>query len=629
MLSSLLTVPCLMDVCALYGAAPDGTASAPSARRIARGMLALRPGLTAELANAASLIAENLTQVVAACSAAAAGSYKDPAMLQSLLDGTAYLRDVCATLCALVRVHPPAAAALLTNGPALIEAFGGVHDAAVPDAQRAAANGSTPLHAALLRCTLHVEVACERAVDMLIVNGYLSDTPSCGGSSSTGAGSSSGVTVEAVAKGEALLSALTLLGHRDGSQHAHNGVVVGGLALGPALAQRHGLAGSIQMAKQRMIVALDEAQEDYLAALMDVASLAEAPVEVPGTGRQPAVTSAAGPSSDDDAAVLLSLVSQVRELLPDFGEGFVAACLEAVGRSTERAINALLEGALPAGLEALDPHLTFLTYQQQQQSLKGNGSSHSQPQATSTALQSESFPALSGAVPRVSQKPRTDSLTARYLDAKESSYAQKLQATALEAQYEYEDEYDDGQDEFLHLGADGVAEVEGDMADASVAAAGRSDQLAGAFHTMSLSGPSSSASRGRGGGSGQRGGRGKGRLWILDGKVYHYPKPGATEVANEAEAAQKLQEAKQAALEIHGLGPGGNVPLHAQQQGEGVDGGGGGGGTRGGGGRGRGRGGGGRGEGRSSHAYKDKNKAAIGNHHRKDRATQKMARGMQ
>jgi hypothetical protein len=43
------------------------------------------------------------------------------------------------------------------------------------------------------------------------------------------------------------------------------------------------------------------------------------------------------------------------------------------------------------------------------------------------------------------------------------------------------------------------------------------------------------------------------------------------------------------------------------------------------GGGGRGGGGGGRGGGRGgSHAFKDKHKAAVGNHHRKDRAASKM-----
>ena len=41
-----------------------------------------------------------------------------------------------------------------------------------------------------------------------------------------------------------------------------------------------------------------------------------------------------------------SLVSQVRDLLPDLGEGFVHLCLEYFDNLPEKVINAILEGLL-------------------------------------------------------------------------------------------------------------------------------------------------------------------------------------------------------------------------------------------------------------------------------------------
>lgn len=49
-----------------------------------------------------------------------------------------------------------------------------------------------------------------------------------------------------------------------------------------------------------------------------------------------------------------SLVSQVKDLLPDLGEGFVLACLEEYNYDAEQVINNLLEGKLGASLEKLD-----------------------------------------------------------------------------------------------------------------------------------------------------------------------------------------------------------------------------------------------------------------------------------
>lgn len=142
-----------------------------------------------------------------------------------------------------------------------------------------------------------------------------------------------------------------------------------------------------------------------------------------------------------------------------------------------------------------------------------------------------------------------------------------------------------------------------------------------------------------------------GSLWVLDGRIYNYPKPGAVAAADEA-AAQALVEASHADKDkIHGMGPGGNAPIlprtswrasdamqqeeggGERQQGGGNDHGGRGGG-RGRGGRGRGGrhgaqgsstqqdGGSGSGDQRAHHR-KTVNKAAVGNHHRKDRAMRK------
>merc|ERR1712218_266913 len=49
-----------------------------------------------------------------------------------------------------------------------------------------------------------------------------------------------------------------------------------------------------------------------------------------------------------------SLISQVRDLLPDLGEGFVLKCLEYFDNSPEQVINTLLEDNLPPHLASMD-----------------------------------------------------------------------------------------------------------------------------------------------------------------------------------------------------------------------------------------------------------------------------------
>lgn len=54
------------------------------------------------------------------------------------------------------------------------------------------------------------------------------------------------------------------------------------------------------------------------------------------------------------AGELESLLSHIRELLPDLGEGFILACLEEYGYNTELVINNILEDKLSPPLDKLD-----------------------------------------------------------------------------------------------------------------------------------------------------------------------------------------------------------------------------------------------------------------------------------
>ena len=82
--------------------------------------------------------------------------------------------------------------------------------------------------------------------------------------------------------------------------------------------------------------------------------------------RRPAApASCLNPLSADHSNSCLSAVflSQVKDLLPDFGDGYVAACLQQLGGSPERVLNALLEGSLPPQLAQLDTQLSFAAWQ--------------------------------------------------------------------------------------------------------------------------------------------------------------------------------------------------------------------------------------------------------------------------
>ena len=51
-------------------------------------------------------------------------------------------------------------------------------------------------------------------------------------------------------------------------------------------------------------------------------------------------------------------INRILEVLPEYGRGFLAACLDSTNHDPEAVIHQLLEGSLPKHLSKMDPHLT-------------------------------------------------------------------------------------------------------------------------------------------------------------------------------------------------------------------------------------------------------------------------------
>ena len=476
LLSSLLTVPALLDACALYCAA-----GGPQLDQLVSAAFVMQPRLANDLTRAATTIADNIGQVVEACQGAVGGAAAgDAGLLRSLRDGAAYLRDTCLTLCAFLRARPAAAPLLLSSGPGLVEAMGAVHDQLLPAVQSAL--GARPAAAPLLALCRQVELASERLTHLLLLHSCVDAqagngagaSGAAGGSSSSGSSKGGAGSPVAVARGEALLRAVMALGHRE--EESSSGGGAGSLALGHALAERFGLGGSIEAALHQGLLWLDEAQLDYLAALLGLGSLAAAPSSVPG-GADGGIASHAGRQANSvggscggvgavvDVALLLSQIQQVQDLLPDYGAGFVAACLEALGDSPEQVLDALLEGSLPPEVAGMDPQLSLAAYQQHQAARQaaaagkgkrpvgepapeppgpsglsataaawpaaggGNGGGSTSGGRSSLA---PGFAAAGGGGRR--QEPRIESKTAKYLDLREEGYRTNLLASATAMQ---------------------------------------------------------------------------------------------------------------------------------------------------------------------------------------------------
>jgi hypothetical protein len=545
----------------------------------------LAPWLLDEAAAAGAAAGSSITEVLERCDAALTPGGGSTARSDELADAAAYFIDAGATLAAFARAAPQAVPAMLGGeGASLLPALAALHDRVCPAMVRAA-----PL---LASAAGRAQAAAGDACAALLQAAYLA--PRGGGDAAR------------AARREGLFLLALACGAADAS------------AGGTGLLRSVGSAPGFRAALEQADLALDGEQRDVVHAAFIAADAS------------PAVAAAA--SADPGLA---SRIAAVRDVLPDLGDGFVAACLAALGGEPERVVHAVLEGALPPSVARLDRAMRL-------EQPKATARQAPPPRAAQPATQpTPPMPrpvaapvAKLQALPRKGERNRWERdegvqlLNERDVDAaaaalarasvfEEEEFAAVQAAAGFDA---YDDEYDDTFDDLPVHVSEAATDADGD-GDADAAAVQPVARPAGR--------PAPPAPAKRPQASAAAGGR-QSKFWLLDGKVYSYAKAGAEVVtaasADEAARVATARAAASAAL-IHGLGAGGNRgPPDGDASGssssDDEDGGqvtaaGG----APGGGRGRGRGG--PPDGARARARKDQNKAAVGNHHRKDRAANK------
>uniref|UniRef100_A0ACD5X2C0 Uncharacterized protein n=1 Tax=Avena sativa TaxID=4498 RepID=A0ACD5X2C0_AVESA len=251
-------------------------------------------------------------------------------------------------------------------------------------------------------------------------------------------------------------------------------------------------------------------------------------------------------------------ISQIRDLIPEYGKGFLAVCLEAYNQNPEEVIQRIFDGTLHPDLLALDTSLQEMPQQKTATNVgkdKGKGilvesvpniknkphnleaqsssvSSASKAPTSSVALVSSSSKAPTSSVSSVPQgrftrKSNDDLPDSVILDSQKAKDAVK--SAVLQSQYEYDDEYDDSFDDL------GFSVVESSYEENEGA-----NDVEG-----SSSGPRWASQK-------------KPQFYVKDGKNYSYKVTGSVAVSNAREAAVLNQTQKDT---IHGLGRGGNIPM--------------------------------------------------------------------
>ncbi|GBF96800.1 hypothetical protein Rsub_09656 [Raphidocelis subcapitata] len=632
----LLDFPKMLDLAAIYG--PSNPALA--ARLVARAF-EMQPRYWGDAAAAAEPLAGNLRELRASCGGLAAKALAGGGaeLCQEVAERTRYFLDALLTLLAFLDACPAAAALLLLPGRGeLLATLAALHDGLAPALERlsrqpgAAAKGAPPAAAAA-----RLRRAAAALAGALLEGCYCGAgaAAALGAAAAAGAGGAAEAAAAAAdpdARGQDLMAALMLAAHSGdapGDGDGDGGAAAaghGGLLPAANAARRLDLAVSEALRARRL--ALDDAQFDYLLALLGSdRSRLDGGRPAPAAAGQGGGASAAGGggeggsgSGGPGAARVAELVTQVREVLPDYGAGFVTACLYHCGWDAERVLHTLLEGAPPPAVAALGLAPSLAAWSPPGGGSGGGGGgggasgsggagssgragaaaaaeggaaaaaggtlswaalAHEARAADAAAAAAAASAIASVPVPAAAPRARAaaERRTARVLGARSDALRSATKSLADQYQWEeefdpYDDEYDDALDELINLKNDGVCDAEGEETDAEAAA--RRARAGGGGG--GAAGPSAAGGRGGGGpgpgpGRGPAAGRGRGRgapkserLWVLDGKIYNYKKAGAQEVAGREGAEKALEAAEAAAHQIHGLGPGGNVPLAAAPQ---------------------------------------------------------------
>ncbi|KAK2985619.1 hypothetical protein RJ640_006882 [Escallonia rubra] len=291
-------------------------------------------------------------------------------------------------------------------------------------------------------------------------------------------------------------------------------------------------------------------------------------------------TNASKVGTDDNNAIIDSKISQIRDLFPDYGNGFLSACLEVYNQNPEEVIQRILEGTLHKDLQSLDPTIekippkpASLTSQYDKgkgkllesttaesppmsASLvnrydKGKGKlleSSTVPSTTVTARPSEQEaegPSLSStsSAGRYVRKSRTDLPDSQILDHRDEKDMAKT--AALISQLEYEDEYDDSFDDL------GLTVADSGLEETEILHDKLNSNGVKSWGSEAENSPSNAP---------KWNSRQKPQFFVKDGKNYSYKVSGSVGVANYNEASLVNQSQKEL---IHGLGRGGNLPLGA------------------------------------------------------------------
>ena len=530
---SMVDVPKVLDLCAIYGEANPRLVG-----DLLRNVLELQPRFRADAIDCLRAASINVDRVVEQL----LSSEED---FVDLLEHLSYLADALATLCSFLAVYPDAPSLLMEPST------GGGKNGGAENGQK-----PTELLRFLLRSRACALPKVALALDIAGTEVHGRFRRVYRGADSVVADCLTRCLDPGAGAAEGPRDAGDLLGVLRAAAEAEAAAGTNDGGILAALERDHSLSERVLRAVEAGKASVSKGQATELDAIMG--SVAGRPgyfvgCLYPDGGGEGGGNGDAGGKPLADA-LLEKQVDAVRAILPDYGRGFIAACLRHYGGNAEVCVSHMMEGSLPYELATLDSNLEEVA----------------PAAATAEALTPKNDGDGDG-LGYYKRRGRGGGDSDDGLDFGDADLVVKDRILGM-----YEDDYDDS------WGFEKDAVQREDLEDLSTGSGAQ--------------------------GGGQRPSQGKGEkqreFFVYEGKVFNYPKPGATKVtassapqalvaARVAEAEADRAASKKAREERLVKGPG---EFPKQQQGK---------------------------RGPGSYRRKEKNKAKVGNHNRKQKALRK------
>ncbi|KAK6939710.1 Ubiquitin system component CUE [Dillenia turbinata] len=574
---NLLDLPKLLDICALYGRGNEELT-----RKLVLNALQAQPCLHDNITAVVSHFLSIAHRMHERCSSLfevllSSGGLKDHGSTRlhvDLLEVMDFINDAIVTMDAFTTVYKPAA--LLLSFPVelsfgneeLLTTLVKMHDLLIPSLQRGfrcllTTIGDGSLTEMLPDIAISLKMLSMRIVDFgwkLLDACYLSDEVFESGIFIPTATKMFPATVEdPVIRADILVQTFRELNviSRDSLENQNWGTFLQNVE------KNHTILGRLDFLRNAGWILMDDEQFHYLSGIMVHPDKAN--------GQQPYRPASVVTSTmqvEENAAIIESKITQIKDLFPNYGKGFLHACLDAYNQSPEEVIQRILEGTLHEDLLSLgtsEENIPPAKSASVGRNDKGKGkliesvacppadlvTSVSRQETVGLSLSSSSsigravgspVSSSSSSIGRYVRKSTADLPDNVTLDSKDKDLGKIVE---LVSQYEYEDEYDDSFDDL------GFSVVESASEEPEVLGDGAVSKLSKAWGSETGASGSSNS---------QWNSRKKPQFYVKDGKNYSYKVEGSVAVANSGEATLVTQAQKEL---IHGLGRGGNLPLGA------------------------------------------------------------------